>query len=545
MHHSRASSFSIRVTALVVSLLSAGLGALRPLVLASFLGDVGNAPNFVAVFVQRAASMSGVEYFAVGLATLAGLELLSFGAALWTDILILRLGTREGRKLRANIARRVLHAMSSRRNQEIVTTYVARVRADVDIVEQYQKTSLIPSFAALIQIGLSILFVATFSSVIAGVLVLEVIVILLLVWLYSLLHARLALEQLKAEERLGTGAQLYMRSALATWFGGLGSLWFRRRLSDAKVLARARFRYGVGAAGFHNLTSFALGAFVVLGGLLILRWGGNSTAIRETFFILILYSGFLLGPVIRLTSFVPETREYKTALARVVDPGKATSARRYHPMPSELSSLTITSTFEKLSGGKGDDHKPRSWTLSSGEKVALVGESGSGKTTLLEVLLGARESAGSSAVIAGRATNELSHLLPSLGVFYLADAPTFESGTIGQNGISYSVESVRLLRAVGLVERDDESAHFLGRLIDRNGEPLSLGERQRVQLVRTLLRRPKLVLMDEALSGIGEDAEITIIKWLLSEELRDATVVYVSHRVAVQTLFPTRVSSDA
>jgi ABC-type transport system involved in cytochrome bd biosynthesis fused ATPase/permease subunit len=548
MYHSRASSFFIQLTALVVALLNAGLGALRPLVLASFLGEVGeaNASNFVAGFVQRAASMSGVEYFTVALATLAALELLSCGAAVWGDILILKLGTREGRKLRANIARRVLHAMNSRRNQEIVNAYVSRVRADVDVVEQYQKTSLIPSFAALIQTMLSILFAATLSSAIAGVLVLEVIFILLIVFLYSPLHARLALERLKAEERLGTGAQLYMRSALATWFGGLGSLWFRRRLSDAKALARARFRYGIGAAVYHNLTSFALGAFVVLGGIFILR-GSNSAAIGENFFILILYSGFLLGPVIRLTSFVPETREYKTALARVVETEKAASAPRpYHSMLATLSSLAITSTFGRMSEQKGDDdHKPRSWTLHSGEKVALVGESGSGKTTLLEVLLGARESAGASAVMADMATTALSHLLPSLGVVYLAEAPTFESGTIEQNGLSYSLESVRLLRAVGLVERDDESANFLGRLIDRNGEPLSLGERQRVQLVRSLLRRPKLVFMDEALSGIGEDAEIAIVKWLLSEQLRDATVLYVSHRPAVQTLFPTRASSDA
>src|SRR6266851_1364476 len=91
---------------------------------------------------------------------------------------------------------------------------------------------MIPSFAALFQITLSIIFAVMLSRVMAGVLIFEVVVILLVVWFYSSLQARLSLDRLIAEERLGKGAQLYMRAAIAIWFGRIGSPWFRRRLGE-------------------------------------------------------------------------------------------------------------------------------------------------------------------------------------------------------------------------------------------------------------------------------------------------------------------------
>src|SRR4051812_28291453 len=43
-------------------------------------------------------------------------------------------------------------------------------------------------------------------------------------------------------------------------------------------------------------------------------------------------------------------------------------------------------------------------------------------------------------------------------------------------------------------------------------------------------------IMDEALSGISEEAEIEIVKWLIADELRDATIFYVSHRPAIRVI---------
>jgi ABC-type bacteriocin/lantibiotic exporter with double-glycine peptidase domain len=194
----------------------------------------------------------------------------------------------------------------------------------------------------------------------------------------------------------------------------------------------------------------------------------------------------------------------------------------------------------KRDTSKGQETKLRfEATFGTGEKIAIVGESGSGKTTLFELLLGARASPDAHVLLNGQSAAELSRVM-ALSVVYLTDTALFESGTIEQNNIDRSPDSIRFMKAVGLIEDEREVSIFLMRAIDRNGEPLSLGERQRVQLVRALLTRPKLLLMDEALSGIAEEAEGRIVKWLIADELRRVTIVYASHRPAIQALFSKR-----
>src|SRR5262249_17096826 len=246
------------------------------------------------------------------------------------------------------------------------------------------------------------------------VLTLEIAIILSLVWLYSNVHARLSLDRLLTEEAVGKGAQLHMRAALTVWFGRIGSLWLRHRLADARMLARARARYGLGAAAYHNAVSFALGMLVVLGGVLIFRQSDVAVA-QENFFVLVLYSGFLLGPVIRLTSFIPETREYRTAMKRLLASNEDAPASRFETMPSELKVGSIQGRRGASEGESTNTILPIGGTFAEREKVAIIGQSGSGKTTLFELILGARESPGARILVNGQDAVQLFRLLPALG----------------------------------------------------------------------------------------------------------------------------------
>ena len=68
-----------------------------------------------------------------------------------------------------------------------------------------------------------------------------------------------------------------------------------------------------------------------------------------------------------------------------------------------------------------------------------------------------------------------------------------------------------------------------------------LVERQRIQLLRTLLKDPRVLIMDEALSGISEDAEEIIVAKLLTLSSLDI-LIYVTHRARIQAMFPKAVS---
>jgi ABC-type bacteriocin/lantibiotic exporter with double-glycine peptidase domain len=77
---------------------------------------------------------------------------------------------------------------------------------------------------------------------------------------------------------------------------------------------------------------------------------------------------------------------------------------------------------------------------------------------------------------------------------------------------------------------------FLQRPVSQSGEPLSLGERQRVQFIRTMAANPAVLLLDEALSGLEEVREGEIVRTLI-EEPSISILVYIGHRRSIQELF--------
>ena len=66
--------------------------------------------------------------------------------------------------------------------------------------------------------------------------------------------------------------------------------------------------------------------------------------------------------------------------------------------------------------------------------------------------------------------------------------------------------------------------------VGERGAGLSGGQRQRVAIARTLLNRPRLVIMDEATSALDYENERRISE-NLKEELQDCTVLYITHRL--------------
>ncbi len=81
---------------------------------------------------------------------------------------------------------------------------------------------------------------------------------------------------------------------------------------------------------------------------------------------------------------------------------------------------------------------------------------------------------------------------------------------------------------------------LLDRIVAPTGEPFSLGERQRIQLIRAVVSMPKVLLLDEALSGIEEELERAIVAKLIADS-SISILVHVGHRRSVQALFEHRI----
>ena len=176
-------------------------------------------------------------------------------------------------------------------------------------------------------------------------------------------------------------------------------------------------------------------------------------------------------------------------------------------------------------------------TIEKGESVAIVGPSGSGKSTLLNII-GALDQPTSGRVLfdgkdlcelneaeLARIRNkeigfvfQLHHLLPQCTVLENVLVPTLADKNRASTK-DVQERATALLKRVGL---EDWSLH-------RPGE-LSVGQRQRVAVVRALINEPKLLLADEPTGSLDKDASENIAE-LLAELNRSegVTLIVVTH----------------
>jgi len=168
-------------------------------------------------------------------------------------------------------------------------------------------------------------------------------------------------------------------------------------------------------------------------------------------------------------------------------------------------------------------------SIMRGELFAILGASGSGKTTLLRMLAGFEEPSAGHVLIDGV---DMTHVPPyerPVNMMFQSYA-LFPHMTVAQNvayglrkeGVPKAETAERVDRILGLVK--------MGHLARRKPAALSGGERQRVALARALVKRPKLLLLDEPLAALDKKLrEHTQFELMNLQDELGITFVVVTH----------------
>jgi ATP-binding cassette subfamily B protein len=258
------------------------------------------------------------------------------------------------------------------------------------------------------------------------------------------------------------------------------------------------------------------------------------------FFSLFVYSFFVFGPLQEMGTVISTYREAEASLANFEKLLKA-PAEHEAEQPKALGTLE-TLEFKDVSFGykSGKSHALEniSYRASRGETVAFVGPSGSGKTSLVKLLVGLYTPTSGAILYNGIRYDEIKKddLRKQIG-FVTQDTQLF-AGSIRENLLFVNphatdaecLDALNKAQCQNLLARGGQG---LDTVIGEGGVKVSGGEKQRLSIARALLRKPNILVFDEATSSLDSLTEEEISKTIKNvSEVRSHITVLIAHRLS-------------
>ncbi len=176
------------------------------------------------------------------------------------------------------------------------------------------------------------------------------------------------------------------------------------------------------------------------------------------------------------------------------------------------------------------------FTVPAGKKVAVVGHSGAGKSTLSRLLFRFYDVTGGRILIDGQDIREVTQHSLRAAIGIVPQDTVLFNDTIYYNIAYGNPEADReaVLEAARMAHLDhfiDSLPEGYETLVGERGLKLSGGEKQRIAIARALLKRPKIMVFDEATSSLDSKSEQAILQTLRETASRYTTLV-IAHRLS-------------
>lgn len=207
-------------------------------------------------------------------------------------------------------------------------------------------------------------------------------------------------------------------------------------------------------------------------------------------------------------------------------------------LPKEPAALHLSQLSHRFASGRGIG--PLDLEVPAGGSLAITGSIGSGKTILLQLLAGLRTPTEGCIEVDGQVLSHEDLRSHWAGLGWAGQEAFLFSTTLRDNLSMGRPEATEeelweVARAVCLDDLITRLPMGLDTVVGERGVALSGGERQRTALGRALLRKPRLLLLDDALSAVDADTESRILT-NLQGFLGRTTLVLATHRVFVAEL---------
>ncbi len=282
--------------------------------------------------------------------------------------------------------------------------------------------------------------------------------------------------------------------------------------------------------GFQMLFGFVTAALMVIHGEITI---GNYL----TYVGLVVW---LIWPIRNLGRMIIQTStgmvSYGRLMAIVGEAREPLTEGRLQPTRPVRGDIEFRNVSFMYSDGKAEVLKDVSFHVRPGQSVALLGSTGSGKTSLVNLLPRFHDYTSGSIRLDGEELRDYprQYLRKQIGI--VQQEPFLFSRSIRENilyGVGHTVTEQEIEHAAKAAAVHDvilSFPHGYGTLVGEKGVTLSGGQKQRVTIARTLLKNPRILILDDSTSSVDMETEAEI-RTALYELMQDRTTFIIAHRI--------------
>jgi len=419
----------------------------------------------------------------------------------------------------------------------------SRINSDAALVQEAVSTK----FSVILRYGLQVILGVVLMLWMSWRMTLAIVVSVGAMLVFSAIF----IKRLKAASREYQGALARLSAFASECFAGakiVRSLAAQKDASDqfstinGEVLARGERRTKIAAL-------FSSGASAVLNLLLLaVLWFGIHLVLQGELPLNSLVAFVLYGTIVAvsfsfLISAYSELMQSLGGLERVFElidgPGGSddlVSTRRTQALQGSVSLEMNDLTFAYPLRPEMTVLHGVHLRIQPGKTTALVGPSGSGKSSVVQLLLDFYRPRAGEILVNGQPLSSLDEGTLRDSLAWVSQEPHLFGFTIYQNlmfgnRVSSREQLLKLMPQWRFLDFIEALPQGIDTLLGEGGAHLSGGQRQRIAIARALLRRPSVLILDEATSGLDSDTELQVLE-AVRAWLPESAVLLISHRLA-------------
>jgi ATP-binding cassette subfamily B protein len=515
------------ILASIAAFLTSGLNLLAPIIMGQAVDE----------YIQKGVYYGVLVYSVIILV----IYLLAVVTNYFQTLLMGRVGQNVLYTLRAELFDKLAHLPVAFFNQNKAGDLISRINNDTDKLNQFFSQSLVQFMANVVTILGAAIFVISINWKIGLISIAPAVFLLVFTQVLSpWIKRKNALNQKNLGNMSGEVSESLDNFKVVVAFNRRD--YFKARFAEVNQM---NYKSALGAGIANNTLLPTYGLATGAAQLLVVAFGLTY----------ITTGSFTLGLLISFLTYVSRLYDPMKQIATMWSTFQAAFASwdRIHDILMLESDLTKLTDAEKLAGleyvmefkdvsfgypnGKEVLHNVN-FAFEHGKTYALVGPTGGGKTTTASLIARLYDPTKGGVYLDGKDIRTYDPAELSKKIGFILQEPFLFTGTVRDN-IVYGNEEYASLDAEGL--KKVISDHGLEALLTRfdegletevtaTGSKLSLGQKQLIAFIRAVLRRPELIILDEATANIDTVTE-KLLEDILKKLPKETTLIIIAHRL--------------